>query len=121
MITVGTTELKQKKADGVDFEDLHQLTVTWVNAFRTSLYLNSRAMASLLQRFAHRDLAAKTHPASTDAQTRKFPAGLITSGSHPRCEQGLFELGTFVSTTCVARRKLRFANEPHFGYPEAQM
>jgi len=34
---------------------------------------------------------------------------------------GLFELGTFVSTTCVARRKLRFANEPHFGYPEAQV
>ncbi|MDA7915075.1 hypothetical protein N9Z64_00010 [bacterium] len=58
MIAVETTELKQKKADGVDFGDLDQLKDAGVIAFRTSLCSNSRAMANLLQGFAHRDLAA---------------------------------------------------------------
>jgi len=58
LIALGATELKQKKAAGVVFDDLHQLEYTWVDAFRTSLCSNSQTIADFLRRFADLDLAA---------------------------------------------------------------
>ena len=58
LIALGAKELKQKKAAGVVFDDLHQLEYSWVDAFRTSLCSNSQKIADFLRRFADLDLVA---------------------------------------------------------------
>ena len=57
LIALGATELKQKKAAGLNSDDLHQLKYTWVDAFRTSLISNIDSIQKLTDRILELDLA----------------------------------------------------------------